>query len=183
VLCVGRLGAWGVRGNTSATATGPSKRGEERARTLRYVVKTAETEPAAHRRQRRKRADARVLLRLGSAAGLLAKHHSAQRQPAMTNGVGEKWYPIVLRGPREPLWECHGCGVHDNWACRTECRGCTARPPKPVLERALNGDTHFRVRNGLGARPKTPTEDAKEVKERQGRAKSGGGQVGGSLWR
>ncbi len=45
-------------------------------------------EPAWHRRARRQRAQARVLVRLGRAANLLGRHHSAQARPMGRGGNG-----------------------------------------------------------------------------------------------
>ena len=101
-------------------------------------------EPSWHRRQRRARGQARLLVRLGSAAGLLSAHHSAQRQPGMqqrSNGArgakgnppgGRAGDPAVLPGPRAPLWSCGPCGKADNWACRVARRGCGRDAPRRI---------------------------------------------------
>ncbi len=54
----------------------PAARGPRRGATAQ---RQRDTEPAWHRRRRRQRASARVLLRVASAARTLQAHHSAQR--------------------------------------------------------------------------------------------------------
>ncbi len=57
-------------------------------------------EPAWHRRQRRRRATARVLVRLGAAAGLLQGHHSAQRGAGLAPSAMPAPHAAADRGAR-----------------------------------------------------------------------------------
>jgi len=87
-------------------------------------------EPAWHRRGRRARASARVLVRLGAAAKLLGQHHSAQKAEMgynVSQGGGGSG-PGQSAAPKYPVWGCR-CGEAANFAFRTHCRGCGAKGP------------------------------------------------------
>jgi hypothetical protein len=107
-------------------------------------------EPAWHRRQRRARAQARVLVRVASAQSLLAAHHSAQRRtvpsvsysPTSNTSManGSTYAPagasrLVPGAPRFPLWGCGKCGGDGNWGDRSSCRFCHAEAPFTVRRR------------------------------------------------
>lgn len=97
-------------------------------------------EPCWHRRARRRRAHARVLVRLGQAAELLGAHHSSQGMGAERAGggnarCGAAGEPAVLRGPRKPEWGCP-CGHSGNWACRVRCQRCGRAAPQRIAEAA-----------------------------------------------
>ena len=83
--------------------------------------KTAKKEAAWHRRQRTKRADARVLLRVAGAQTRLASHHSAQKAPMS---------PSPRRENRtSAAWRCKTCKGDDglgfkNFDFRTHCFRC-----------------------------------------------------------
>ncbi len=102
-------------------------------------------EPAWHRRQRRARAQARVLVRVAAAKALLGAHHSAQRRAtrpaadlidnarmASNRNDALKLIPGVSR---YPLWSCGKCGGADNWGDRVGCRFCFQEPPSSVRRR------------------------------------------------
>ncbi len=78
-----------------AAANAPP-RARSRLAPLAAVAESAATaqrgaEPAWHRRLRRKRGDARALLRVASASRLLASHHSAQAAAASPSMVRGRW--------------------------------------------------------------------------------------------
>ncbi len=110
---------------------------------LRLEAATAQRadEPAWHRRQRRRRAQARVLVRVAAAKALLSGHHSAQHR----GGDGASMYkrvafiPDVPRGvhPSRGIrpWSCH-CGEADNWLCRPRCKGCGREQPRSIAAEA-----------------------------------------------
>ena len=78
-----------------------------------------DVDPGWHRRQRRKRADARVLVRLGAAASLLRRHHSSMGSDGGSKGRKDS------RGDRQrPHWACEACNQQGNYATRDVCRGC-----------------------------------------------------------
>ena len=45
--------------------------------------------------------------------------------------------PKVLKGRKDPVWDCQGCALQGNWASRICCRRCGARPSKKVFDAAL----------------------------------------------
>ena len=111
------------------------------------LAATTSAEPAWHRRARARRAEARVLLRLGAAAELLQGHHSAQRaarqpppssmpreqQQRLSRSQRRKLQAERAGDPgeqRRPHWGCSECGEPRNWACRSSCRGCGASGPQ-----------------------------------------------------
>ena len=57
----------------------------------------------------------------------------------------------LLRGPRQPLWGCGGCGEGANWACRTQCRACGKMAPRSVADRAKQADAQWRARRAEAA--------------------------------
>ena len=98
-------------------------------------------EPTSHRRARRARGQARVLLRLGSAAGLLRQHHSyshndmappqrkgspRRQQNEFCEGVSGK--EVVAHGHELSMagWTCSSstCGQPGNYPNRRLCRSC-----------------------------------------------------------
>ncbi len=99
-------------------------------------------EPAWHRRARRRRGEARALLRIAAARELLSGHHSRQRVPsaagaAMPNARGKGANGGAGGGGNSggkgaggggtgggERWSCRICGLGDNFAWRTRCRGC-----------------------------------------------------------
>ncbi len=95
-------------------------------------------EPAWHRRQRRQRGSARVLLRLAAATNLLQGHHSAQRGPlgasTMPNGrAGSSPTPgASAAAPAAARWDCRVCGIEANYATRARCRLCGGYRPSGV---------------------------------------------------
>ncbi len=100
-------------------ASFPRSRWPYFAQVLTWLGTTVQrgAEPAWHRRQRRRRGDARALLRVASASKLLAAHHSAQPQPTAA--------PHMARG----RWSRH----EDGWTSweanrgRSQSRGRSAR--------------------------------------------------------
>ncbi len=104
-------------------------------------------EPAWHRRQRRQRGAARVLLRLAGAANLLHGHHSAQggsrAASAMPNGRAGNLPSFGGNGqsPLSARWDCHACGIEANFASRNRCRACGIHRPSAIGNggRAGNG--------------------------------------------
>ncbi len=112
----------------------------QRAAASRVATTQRSGEPAWHRRQRRARAQARVIARLAAAKGCLAGHHSAQRNSAAISD-GEKHMAkqsadaaAPSNAKRGPLWSCN-CGAVDNWADRKKCRVCNRDAPAAVLRR------------------------------------------------
>ncbi len=96
-------------------------------------------EPAWHRRQRRRRASARVLLRLADAARTLGTHHSAQRPPR----AAQQAMPAdgQSRGPTEAQFEA----LVDRLAAlerRQSAGGARSDPPtsNPGGQRAQRGE-------------------------------------------
>ena len=78
-------------------------------------------EPAWHKRQRSRRANARVLVRLGSAAGLLAAHHSAQKEEMAPRQQWRKddqgvWWATTTKKSKPR-------GKHNAYAVCKECFG------------------------------------------------------------
>ncbi len=94
---------------------------------LTATIRSAE--PAWHRRQRKKRGEARTLLRIAAAADLLNRHHSAQ-MPFPQNGSGGERKESIISTMRDGKWDCNICGTAGNWATRYKCRACTAYGPK-----------------------------------------------------
>ena len=84
------------------------------------------TEPSWHRRVRRQRADARVLLRLASAAERLQCHHSRQMAPFSKKNY---WVCKVVSSDyngKGPTYPCNGT----NYLANEHCRFCGCeRPP------------------------------------------------------
>eukprot|EP00971_Amphidinium_carterae_P183106 3633583-Amphidinium_carterae.1 len=76
-------------------------------------------ESSLHRRQRRHRSHARLLLTLGKAASCLQLHHSANRYPSEFLAMRSKRWPCA-----NPL--CAGWEYADG---RTTCRKCGAQCP------------------------------------------------------
>ena len=78
-----------------------------------------QSEPSWHRRERRRRAEARTLLRVQTARKVLALHHSAQKMPSwicrMNVQIPRK-YGVTL---------CIGV----NWTTRDDCRFCGCLRP------------------------------------------------------
>ncbi len=97
-------------------------------------------EPAWHRRQRRIRAQARVIARIAAAKSVLADHHSAQRRPSSGFSGGGRMAKQAndaqaASGQRRgPPWSCN-CGAVDNWGDRRKCRVCKRDAPAAVLRR------------------------------------------------
>ncbi len=98
-------------------------------------------EPAWHRRHRRARGSARVLLRVAAAANLLQRHHSAQRQGPMPNGAaagkGQRTGAAgatkgggkgggIGSAPLASDWACILCNYQGNRDWRRRCRRCDA---------------------------------------------------------
>ena len=71
-----------------------------------------------------------MLVRLGAAAKLLGRHHSAQKAEMGYDvpKVGGSFGPGQGVAPKYPVWGCK-CGEAANFAFRTLCRGCGARGP------------------------------------------------------
>jgi len=44
--------------------------------------------------------------------------------------------PVVLPGPKTPLWSCGRCGTDGNWASRLQCRGCRNPAPQSTIVKA-----------------------------------------------
>ena len=92
------VSAWGARWGRAKPKEASLPRVEpELDRDL--ITLSAEREPAWHRRQRARRAAARTLLRVHSAATLLGGHHSAQQgaQRALMPGhAASKQFPKAL---------------------------------------------------------------------------------------
>ena len=136
VVCVGRR-------HTSTRTSSPPLLGRcLSARNRRFPPISPATprklrEPAWHRKDRRERADARVLVRLGRAAKLLGAHHSAQRAPRDPSAMRWDGPDVVKGAPKEPPWGCGSCGEVSNWACRAKCRGngCRREAPNHVLSK------------------------------------------------
>ncbi len=61
----------------------PGRTSRAKPKRVHWTTTRRGTSPASHRRQRRFRSAARVLTKVASAAGLLARHHSAQQPAAM----------------------------------------------------------------------------------------------------
>ncbi len=82
-------------------------------------------EAAWHRRNRRKRAQARTLLRVASATALLSKHHSAQ-------GMGKGGKSKGENGQKNRVYADWVCPLNScsyvNFGYRTRCRICEAHP-------------------------------------------------------
>ena len=84
------------------------------------------SEPAWHRRARRQRADARVLLRLRAAEERLQRHHSAQMTPFARKNFWVCKAAIDANVGTWPRKLCNGTNYFTNNACRF----CEApRPP------------------------------------------------------
>ncbi len=118
------------RAGSAVAATAPQRAGE----------------PAWHRRARRRRGDARALLRVAAASQLLDTHHSRQNGArlagaAMPNGAargkgaggsgggggnGGKGTGGEGSGQDGGRWTCRICRLSDNFSWRTRCRGCEA---------------------------------------------------------
>ena len=103
----------------------------------RAATKGREDSPLWHRRLRKKRAAARKLLKVVAAKRLLKAHHGSQA-PGMGRDDKASPSPKVLRGAREPCWECKNpkCGFDKNWASRLECLHCQAEAPASVVRKA-----------------------------------------------
>ncbi len=82
-------------------------------------------EPAWHRRDRRRRAQARTLLRVANAAAILGNHHSAQGMGKNNKGKGDDG----RRSKQFDDWVCpiNACS-YVNFAYRKRCRLCDAHP-------------------------------------------------------
>ncbi len=96
-------------------------------------------EAAWHRRDRRKRAQARTLLRVANATALLSNHHSAQGMGKGGKGKGE----YGQRSKSSTDWVCpvNACS-YINFAYRTRCRICEAHPSErkpPPQEPGVRG--------------------------------------------
>ena len=111
------------------------------AKTDRVLPK--HSEPAWHRRARRERAQARVLLRVAAATRLLSNHHSS-----MPNWKNNQW-KCCAPGPSTPKGHPTLCGTV-NYGWRHSCRTC---------EVAWNAETQL---NG-----KRAAKAAKEAKQKQ----------------
>jgi hypothetical protein len=125
-------------------------------------------ELSSHRRLRRERGKARVLVRLGQAAGLLSRHHSRQ-------------HPVDMG-----YWVC-SCKSW-SWDVRPKCHSCGKAKPanvpkKPAAASSAAGwDSYADAVRGWsypkpgGAKPvpQPPVESASQWKRR---AKAGGGGV------
>ena len=105
------------------------------------------SEPARHRRERRRRADARVILRIAGARGLLESHHSSMA-------------PQQQQHQPKPWWQCGDC-THRNHGSNQCCGGCgviktrrsTDLPGKGNgKERPSDGGGKDRGRNGSSGR-------------------------------
>ncbi len=146
-------------------------------------------EPAWHRRQRRARAYARVLVRLSSARSLLSGHHSAQRAgPSMAKHEPKHLSRLVQGAPRFPLWTCAGCGATDNWGDRDGCRRCHAAPPASVTRRQREAVSGRKPgggggggggKNGNGGRTSSSTPSP-STRSSSAAGKGGGGGSTGS---
>ena len=99
---------------TVACDTSPRSRDQTGAATPRGP------DPSWHRRRRKARADARVLLRLGAAARLLSRHHSSGRMAQGDRAASRT-------AGHSTTWRCsHSKCGQDNYSSRTTCRACGA---------------------------------------------------------
>ena len=75
------------------------------------------------------------------AAGQEQQQQRQQQRLGLGNG-GRRGVMKVHNAPmkKTPLWGCN-CGIVDNWACRTDCRGCGRRGPRSLASagRAQSG--------------------------------------------
>ena len=122
-------------------------------------------EPAWHRRQRRRRAEARVLVRVAKAAHLLDSHHSS----SMSWNRNKFWTcQAVVEPPPKGAWRkeckpCHGT----NWLHLTNCRFCgTARSDPcqkngaPVAPWKLQQQQQRQQQNTVSPPPPKPAVNA-----------------------
>eukprot|EP00971_Amphidinium_carterae_P277170 5500227-Amphidinium_carterae.1 len=84
------------------------------------------TEPAWHKRQRRRRGGARLLLRTLQSRDILRLHHSSQGEVmGKSNKQGAK--------SKDSWWACSACTGWE-WSRRQSCRKCGAACPSWVLK-------------------------------------------------
>ena len=82
------------------------------ASTIYFIINNL-SEPARHRRERRCRADARVILRFAGARSLFESHHSSM---ALAAALQQRQQP-------GPGWQCGDCGRNNGGGARF-CQGC-----------------------------------------------------------
>ena len=131
-------------------------------------------EGAKHRRERRRRSDARAIVRVANGAQLLASHHSCsmpqrngpqQRQRQQKQHGQDDRGRELLPGPRSPHWGCSACGEDANWACRLFCKGCKRSAPQSVINKA-KAAAKQQAASGSGPRtPPCPTKSSRPTKE------------------
>ncbi len=140
-------------------------------------------EPAWHRRQRRRRAQDRVLARVAAAREALARHHSAQHNGAakflMYRNV--PFIPDVPRGINLSKglrpWSCN-CGEADNWLCRPRCKKCGREQPSRIAADAKKMAERCRRERDEGRR--SPSRGRSRERDQRGRSKSRGRDGGGN---
>ena len=117
------------------------------------ITVTRDPSPAWHRRERRKRAESRTIVRVSKAAGPLSQHHSANSMVAASSSPAST----------VPDWHCKkpGCASFVNFGRSKSCRVCKGH----------KGDCHGR--NAVPATPHAPRSKG------SGGNSSGGGSQGG----
>ncbi len=140
-------------------------------------------EPAWHRRQRRRRAQDRVLARVAAAREALARHHSAQHNGA-TKFLMYRNVPFIPDVPRginlskgiRP-WACN-CGEAENWLCRPRCKKCGRDQPSRIAADAKKVAERCRRERDEGRR--SPSRGRSRERDQRGRSKSRGRDGGGN---
>ncbi len=123
------------------------------ARALQLAAAAVTAEASWHRRARRLRQQARAVLAVERARRVLANHHGGGiRQPFVVDG-GVEGMPGGEQGGVQGLlgnsnrgksgaiftnWDCHVCGLANNFGHRARCRNCEAYP-KPGARRPITG--------------------------------------------
>jgi hypothetical protein len=76
---------------------------------------------------------------------------------------------VVLRGPKQPTWECRSCHADGNWQSRIACRSCGEAPPAKQVQAAK------RAAAAEALKPAQKRPDGKGGSKGGGKA-AGGGQ-------
>lgn len=134
------------------------------ASTRRPLFSAVTAEPAWHRRLRRQRQAARVLLAVQRARAQATSHHGYGGGMATTQRTDD-----VLPGPKRPCWGCP-CGEANNWASRLCCKGCAKQAPRRIAAAArAAAEKRFAgvalPASGIGSSPSPSSQRAKRALE------------------
>ncbi len=136
-----------------------------------FITAPRREEPAWHRRQRRKRGDARALLRVASASRLLALHHSSHPAEAASappmgrgrwSGDDDGWFSRNSRGRSQSR------GRGGRWGNNAEGRADRERDDRKENEQLRKELEDSRKRMERQSQAQTARPNAKEGSSREG---------------